>query len=934
MRIPRATYRLQFSPSFGFSSAKEVIPYLADLGISHLYASPIFKARKGSLHGYDVVDPNLLNPELGTESEFTALIETVKAHHMGWLQDIVPNHMAFAFENRILVDVLENGPSSQYFHFFDIDWDHPYESIKGRVLAPFLGRPYGEVLEGGELTLRYQQNGFAVDYYDMAFPLSIKSYARVLTHQLGGLRAKLGSDHPDFINLLGILYVLQTLESRDLASERYDQITFIKRMLWELYSRNEEIRRFIEENTRVLTGRKGDPESFVHLDELLYEQFFRLSFWKVATEEINYRRFFNLNNLICLKVEDEDVFNHAHALIFQLIDSEKITGLRVDHVDGLYDPAEYLERLREKCKDTYVVVEKILGLEEGLPPSWPVQGTTGYDFMNYVNGLFCSGRHERAMNRIYSNFTSLKTPFGQVLLEKKRLIIEKHMGGDVDNLALLLKSVSARDRYGRDITLYGLRKALVEVLASFPVYRTYIRKRVISEKDSEYIEVAVRKAVQNSPGLVKELHFIRRFLLLELPDYMSEEEETHWIDFLMRFQQLTGPLMAKGLEDTTLYVYNRLLSLNEVGGDPSKFGVPLEAFHQFIEHRSQVWPHSLNTTSTHDIKRGEDVRARIHVLSEISEEWGRRLRFWSKMNRSRRKKVHGLAVPDRNDEYFLYQTLLGVFPCNGIVDEPFISRIKEHVIKAVREAKVHTAWLQADTAYEEAYLSFIEKILDPDPGNAFMKEFMPFAHKVAHFGLLNALSQTLVKTTCPGVPDFYQGTELWDLNLVDPDNRRPVGFEKRKTMLKDIHARVGDDTLKLIDELLSAKDDGRLKLFLIYKVLKARIRSPGLFQQGRYIPLDTTGRLRGHIIAFARSQEKEWALTIAPRFLTDLIEEGEYPLGTKTWQDTRVVLPPGVPGTWTDAITDRVVKAEERLPIGDALKFFPISLLIGRENPS
>ena len=933
MRIPIATYRLQFSPSFGFRSAREVVPYLAALGISDLYASPIFEARKGSPHGYDVVDPSRLNPELGTESEFDELIETVKAHHMGWLQDIVPNHMAFISENQILVDVLENGRRSRYFRFFDIDWDHPYESVKGRVLAPFLGRPYGEALEEGELVLRYQQNGFTISYYDMAFPLSIESYARILIHRLGELKEKLGRDHPDYINLLGILYVIETLEPTELTSERYDQITFIKHMLWELYSRNQEIRAFIEENSRVLSGRKGDPESFVHLDNLLYEQLFRLSFWKVATEEINYRRFFNLNELICLRVEDNDVFQHVHSLIFRLVDTERISGLRVDHVDGLYDPAGYLEAIRARVPDAFVVVEKVLDLEEELPQSWPVQGTTGYDFLNYVNGLYCIQDNTRALRRIYADFTGFRMPYEEVLYEKKRLIIEKHMGGDVDNLALLLKSISARDRHGRDITLYGLRRALVEVLTSFPVYRTYIRNGVVAEKDFEYIEAAIKRAVLKQPELVKELDFINRFLLLDLPDYMSEEEKADWTHFVMRFQQLTGPLMAKGFEDTTLYVYNRLLSLNEVGGDPSRFGIRVEVFHRFNELRSRVWPHTLNATSTHDTKRGEDVRARILVLSELPEEWRINLKSWSKINRKRKKKVHGLMVPDANDEYFLYQTLLGVFPFSGGVDRRFAQRVRDYAIKAVREAKVHTAWLQADTGYEEAYLSFIDKILDPDPGNAFMQEFLPLQRKVAHFGLLNSLSQTLIKITSPGVPDFYQGAELWDLNLVDPDNRRPVDFQKRKALLRDIQRADQDDTLEFIETLLAEGGDGRIKLFLIYKALKARNQVSGLFQQGRYIPLETAGRFRDHVIAFARNQGKEWALTIAPRFLTHLVREGEYPLGPEIWQNTVVLLPESGPTTWADAITDRVVKSEGRLSMGDIFRFFPVSLLIGRGIP-
>jgi len=930
MHIPKATYRIQFNPSFGFQSASEIVPYLSTLGISHIYASPVFRARSGSVHGYDIVDPNQLNPDLGLNSEFEALIGACKNAEMGWLQDIVPNHMAFHYENQTLVDVLENGQSSQYYHFFDIEWDHPYESVKSRVLAPFLGRFYSEALESGELSLKYDRNGFAVTYYDLLFPLRIESYARVLTYRLDALKGELGRDHPDYINLLGVLYVLETLESRDEVSERYDQMTFIKRMLWELYNRNQEIRHFIDENTRLFSGIKGDPESFTQLDDLLHEQFFRLSFWKVANEEINYRRFFNINELICLRLEDDDVLNQTHTLIFALLGTDKINGLRIDHVDGLYDPAGYLEKVRKRAGDGYIVVEKILGLEEALPSSWPVQGTTGYDFMNYLNGLFCVQENEKELNRVYTEFTGLKTPHEQLLSEKRRLIIDKHMGGDVDNLALLLKAISSRDRYGRDITLYGLRRALVEVLTFFPVYRTYIGEVGSTETDLAHIETAVEKAVKHNPALSKELYFIQRFLKLEFEDYLTEEEKTQWIRFTMKIQQLTGPLMAKGFEDTTLYVYNRLLSLNEVGGNPNKFGVSLLEFHGFMEKRRRNWPHSLSATSTHDTKRGEDVRARINVLSEIPKEWEQKLRSWRKINRKKKRKVGGTLVPDRNDEYFFYQTLIGAFPFYESEFHQFKERIKEYIIKAVREAKVHTAWLKADTDYEDAYISFVENILEPSEGNPFFHEFFPFQKRIAHYGILNSLSQTLIKISSPGVPDFYQGTELWDLNLVDPDNRRPVDFEKRKEYLKEIRERSEKNILDFITELLSMKEDGRVKFFLIYRALNSRKQHTEPMQDGTYTPLEVRGEFEKNIIAFARNWGQKWAITICPRFLTSLIGDGEYPIGQRIWGGTHVVFPENSPTAWRDAITDQLVEVEDCLFIGEALKHFPVSLLISR----
>ncbi|MDQ1285922.1 MAG: (1-_4)-alpha-D-glucan 1-alpha-D-glucosylmutase, partial [Thermodesulfobacteriota bacterium] len=782
MSSPKATYRIQFSPSFGFQSASSVVPYLSELGISDLYASPIFKAAKGSLSGYDVVDSNHLNPDLGGFSDLESLSAELQKHNMGWIQDIVPNHMAMNSENGILMDIFVNGHNSQYFNFFDVDWGHPPAGANKRLLAPFLGKFYGECLEDGEIALKYGPDGFKVAYYDLAFPLRIESYP-YLFKNLARLKRKLVEDAPDFIKVLGILYVLKTLSSSDDPEERSNQIKLIHRTLWELYNTNTAIRTLIDENITEFNGEKGKPESFNSLDDLLSQQLFRLSFWKVAAEEINYRRFFCINDLISLRMEDESVFSHTHGLIFDLIKRQIVTGLRIDHVDGLYDPTTYLQELRKRAPTTYIVVEKILNLKEDLPPFWPVQGTTGYDFTNYVNELFCQKENVRAFSRIYSSITGSKNLYTDVVTHNKRLIIQEDMASDVHNLAQLLKEISSRDRHGSDITLNALQRAMTEVLAAFPVYRTYISDIVAPDNDRKYILDAVDRAIADFPALLHGLTFLRRFLLLDFPDYVSDEEKRGWLLFVMRFQQFTGPIMAKGVEDTTLYVYNRLLSLNEVGGRPDHFGCSLEEFHTFNTKKKNLWPDSLNTTSTHDTKRGEDVRSRINVLSEMPDDWLRKIRTWIKINRGKKKRVRGLAVPDRNDEYFLYQTLIGAFPFSDADYPDFIERMKEYIVKAVREAKVHTAWLKPDIEYEDAYVSFTEKILACSSGNAFLKDLIPFTKKVAHFGMLNSLSQTLIKITSPGVPDFYQGTELWDLSLVDPDNRRPVDFEKRRSML-------------------------------------------------------------------------------------------------------------------------------------------------------
>jgi (1->4)-alpha-D-glucan 1-alpha-D-glucosylmutase len=649
----------------------------------------------------------------------------------------------------------------------------------------------------------------------------------------------------------------------------------------------------------------------------------------VAAEEINYRRFFCVNGLISLRVEDEHVLNHTHGLIFDLIERRIVTGLRIDHVDGLYDPTSYLQKVRGRAPTTYIVVEKILNLNEDLPPFWPVQGTTGYDFTNHVNELFCQKENERAFSRIYSRVTGLKKAYEDVVRDNKKLMIQEDMASDVHNLALLLKKISSRDRHGSDITLTALQRALTEVLAVFPVYRTYISQVAVSENDRKTILEAVDRARTNFPALLHGFTFVRRFLLLDFPDYVSEEEKQDWLHFAMRFQQFTGPVMAKGVEDTTHYVYNRLVSLNEVGGRPDHFGCSLEEFHTFITKKSDLWRDSLNATSTHDTKRGEDARARINVLSEMPDEWLKKLQTWFRINRGKRKRVQGSAVPDRNDEYFLYQTLIGAFPFSDADYPDFVQRIKAYIVKAVREAKVHTAWLKPDTEYEDAYLSFAERILARSQANAFLKDIIPFCRRVSHYGMLNSLSQTLVKIASPGVPDFYQGTELWDLSLVDPDNRRPVDFEKRRAMLAAIREGEDSNIGRLIQDLLSTREDGTIKLFLIYRALKARRTHREIFQEGSYLPLGSGGRFGSHVIAFARRHEQQWALVIAPRFLSRLVQAGDLPFGRKVWQDTEVTMPDGAPAAWRNVITREDLSAGKAVPVGDALLKFPVALLMG-----
>ena len=931
MRIPSSTYRLQFHKDFDFVKAASIIDYLHDLGISDVYASPIFKARAGSTHGYDVVDPNQINPELGTTEDFNRVADAVKQHGMGWLQDIVPNHMAYDGANVMLMDVLENGRSSAYADFFDIDWDYPMESMRGKVLAPCLGEFYGACLENGELVLKYDAEGLAVHYYQQRFPLNLESYSQVFAPNIRALRQKLGRQHADLIKLLGVLYTLKNLPSSEEARERADQIIFVKSMLWELYSSNDEIRAFVDDNVARFNGTPGKPDSFNTLDELLAQQYYRLSFWKVATEEINYRRFFNINELISVRVEDPRVFDATQALALKLVRSGTITGLRVDHIDGLYDPATYLTRIREQAGDVYVVVEKILETEEALPQGWLVSGTTGYDFTNFVNGVLCQPDSEKKLTTLYTRFTGIDDPFPKLVNDKKRLIIGRHMAGDVDRLAHLLKRVSSRDRYGGDITLYGLKRALVEVLTYFPVYRSYVTPDSYSVEDRALIGGMLNRAKAANPALRYELEFIEKFLLLEIRGKLSDDEKTHWIHFIMRLQQLTGPLMAKGFEDTTLYIYNRLISLNEVGGNPGKFGVSIEEFHRFNQQRLAHWPHTMSATSTHDIKRGEDARARIDAISEIADDWDAHVRQWHRINRPFKRRVGEQEIPTRNDEYFYYQSLLGALPLTDVDWPGFTARIKDYLIKAVREAKVHTEWLKPDDTYEQAFLDFVDKTLDPKIGHLFLSEFLPFARRLANIGAYNSWSQTLLKLTAPGVPDFYQGTELWDLSFVDPDNRRPVDFAQRRALLAELRQREARDLPGLLRDLQSDWQDGRLKFYLTYKTLNFRRAHASLFNEGDYLPIKATGKLRNNLVAFARNDNNQQVMVIVPRFVSTLYGQN-FSVKPERWADTAIHLPDKAITGWGNIFTGETLTVEQsngqrQLRLAQALREFPVALL-------
>lgn len=958
-RVPVATYRIQFSLGFRFSDARNLVPYLHDLGITDLYASPRFKARKGSSHGYDVADPQRVNSELGTEEEFDELVQRLKHYDMGLVLDIVPNHMAASSENPWWMDVLENGASSRFASFFDIDW-HPATTKaaylqEDRILLPVLGDLYGTVLENQELDLKLDERGFFVRYYDARLPLDPKSYRLLLEDCLERMGNASSSDREleALEKLSTLLNAVERLPSRTVQDPREiearrTQKEEIKQILWRLYQEDRAVGRFLDETLMAFNGTRGDPRSFDRLDQLLSDQVYRLAYWKIAAEEINYRRFFDISDLVGLRLEAPEVFEARHAHIVQLVREGKVTGLRVDHIDGLYDPLDYLRRLQtsvgslpgDACghPGVFVVVEKVLGGDEPLPEDWPVCGTTGYDFLNAVNGVFIEPQGLQMLEANYARFTGDTATFDDVCYSRNKLVMEQLFQGEVNALAHLLGKIAAGDRHARDLPFSELTQALVEVTACLPVYRTYIRDFEVSSRDRVYIDRALKAARRRTPRervSSAAFDFLRCVLLLD-PPYYAESHKEEWLTFVMRWQQFTGPVMAKGLEDTSYYVHNSLISLNEVGGDPIRKNLPfdLEAFHLFNQERPAHWRCTLNATSTHDTKRGEDVRARINVLSELPEQWENCLRRWSRWNQAKKPLVGRRPVPDPAEEVLLYQTMLGAWPLEEDEIPSFKERLQAFTIKAAREAKINTSWMNPNGEYEGALTSFLEFILEASGTNRFLRDFITFQETIAHFGWLNALSMLLLKIASPGIPDFYQGTELWNLSLVDPDNRRPVDFQQRARFLDDLRRREHEGLVSLARDLLDHWRDGGVKLYTSWKALQFRVAHRDCFLEGQYFPLYASGKRIENVCAFARHKGGDWALVAVPRLLTKVVDPGSVPLGQEAWGASSLPLPPGGPQVWTNVFTGETLRAgmENKKPVvrlQQVFRDFPVALLSG-----
>ncbi|OHB67514.1 MAG: malto-oligosyltrehalose synthase [Planctomycetes bacterium RBG_13_62_9] len=930
MRIPLATYRLQFGPAFGFRDAKALVPYLAELGISDIYASPILKATRGSTHGYDVTDPDELNSELGTAEDFEALVADVQAHGMGWLQDIVPNHMAYSSDNWMLMDTFESGPRSPFYEFFDVFRDHPDPQLQIKILAPFLDSPLEEVLRRGEIKLTLDCRGLTLSYFEKRFPLYLPSYTSALWHDRRLLSGSMAGDDPRLQAFLALRDTFTRLGDMDDSPEKHRQLAEAKRSLLRLYEDDPMVNVYIDGVLESFNRPCQGPVEQSPLCVLLEQQLFKLVPWQVAYEKINYRRFFYLSDFIALRTEDPQVFERTHRKVFELTRAGVFTGLRIDHVDGLYNPRGYLVRLRNALPDCYLAVEKILELYEFLPTEWPIQGTSGYKFCNYVNSLFCRQENEEAFTRLYHEFIGEDLDYDQLLYEEKRKVLSRRMGGEIEYLTHLAMQLAPSDE---PQTAEVTRAAMLALMAAFPVYRTYVDAHNFSGQDRAVLAAALDKARDKCPECQAAMDRVIKLLLSDPQEPIDDRVREARRHFLMRFQQFTGPAMAKGFEDTLLYVYNRLVSLNEVGGDPRTFGMSLDQFHRFNQLRAERWPHAMGALSTHDSKRGEDIRARLNVLSEIPDRWQQAIARWARMNEPHKQRYGDIRAPSRNDEYLLYQTLIGTMPVD-VETQDFASlrqRIKDFMTKAVREAKTYSNWVEPNAQYEGACATYVDRILDRSPENNFWPDFTAFHKEISEYGMYNSLSQTTLKLTCPGFPDFYQGTELWDLNLVDPDNRRPVDFQKRRSLLSNLRSDSNPQS-DLSDESAIRNPqsiaNGRIKLFLIHRGLLARREHRSLFDDGEYLPASVEGSRAQHVVAFFRRWRDLYAVTVVPRFLTSLIQSGELPLGERVWQDTRIALPGDAPSDWRDAITDSPLTAHHGLLVGDVLRDFPVSILV------
>jgi len=983
---PGSAYRVQFNRSFRFTDALRLLPYLQRLGITTLYASPILAARAGSMHGYDITDHNRINPEIGSEEEFKELLGELKHRGMGLLLDVVPNHMGVGYGTNLWwQDVLENGRSSEYASFFDIDWNPLKAELRDKVLLPILGNQYGEELETGHIVLTYGERGFRIEYFDKILPVDPQTIPLIF-RSLNELRQH-GDSERELLSLLAALSELppHTATEAERASRRQREVPFLLRRFTELEERSPEVRAHVRAAVERINGTVGDARSFDALHELLEAQVYRLAHWRVSAEEINYRRFFDVNDLIGLRMEDPLVFAATQKLIRRLMVEDALIGLRIDHPDGMFNPPQYFARLqmlfaaaklhgpvavgelaengiemdvqtsfanhalRPGEEPFYVVVEKILEKGEALPREWPVSGTVGYEFTNAVNGIFIDGRNRKNFTNLYHRLIGESLNVDRLIYQAKKLVMLSALSSEVNVLTHMLDEISSTNRRARDFTRKVLRDAIRETIASFPVYRTYVDERGnISDRDREFIAHAIAMAKRRNGSMAPQVFdFLEDILLLREDNSGTPIHGfRRQLYFSLKFQQLTGPVMAKGLEDTVCYVYDRLISVNEVGGNPGSFGVSVEDFHHANQQRAELWPHALLTTSTHDTKRSEDVRMRLDVLSEMPRPWAAQVMRWRRIHRARRKMTEGGSVaPDNNEEYFLYQTLVGTWPMPAKASlapadwalsreerVAYIARIQQYMEKAVHEGKINLSWINPNQEYTDALLGFVARILSPGteakPNNflRLMHEFMP---RLAWFGAMNSLAQTLLKLTAPGVPDVYQGQELFDFSLVDPDNRRAVNFAVLEKYMEELDPR--EPSAELCGELLEQWTDGRLKFWTTHRALHARNEATDLFRHGNYKALRIEGDRSEHVVAFAREHDHKSVIVAVPRLYYTMLNGEPRMAGAEDWGATSVRAGRELSGReYRNAFTGERVKmtSDGALLCSELFGGFPVALLV------
>lgn len=969
-KIPSSTYRLQFNKDFKFNDAREIIPYLKKLGISHIYASPLLSTKPGSMHGYDVVNYDEINKEIGTFEEFEAFVNTLHTNGLGLILDIVPNHMAIGKENKWWMDVLENGQASSYSHYFDIDWNPIKKELKGKVLIPILGNHYGIILASGQIGFSFnaETGKLHVNYYENEFPLNPSSYPIILEYRIDILKARLGSTHKDFQEYLSVITMFKNLPKHN--STEYEKVNERNRekeiafeRLSSLCTDNYIIKGFIDENLIDFKCSSENDVLITRVHNLLEEQVYRLAFWRVSSDEINYRRFFDINGLAAICVEKPDVFINTHSFILNLIENNKIEGLRIDHPDGLLEPAEFYKKLQveiSKKTDTdftpnngkllssdklpfYIVAEKILANDEQLEPNWAIHGTVGYDFLNSVSKLFIKSDNKNAFTDFYHKFIGKQLNVEEMIIECKKLIMNTSLAAELNVLSNYLNQISEMYLFSRDYTLNSLRNSLMELIACFPVYRSYISEEGVT-KCQYNIKWAIGLAKKRSLATdVLIFDFIEKVLLLELEEDINSEKYQNILNFTLKFQQYTGPLMAKGVEDTFFYRYNRLISLNEVGGDSTKFGISIEEFHQQNLIRAEIMPNSMLCTATHDTKRSEDARCKINAISEFPQEWQNLVKRLHSINKSQNDKTNDSVVIDKNDEYLIYQSLIGIWSTPKINSENIQSlanRLERYILKAAREGKVHTSWLNINSEYEQALSDFVSKILNYPPGHSFWKYFLPFHNLIANAGYLNSISQCILKLTSPGVPDIYQGSEIYKFNLVDPDNRIPVDYKKTNEIFKLIQPLLNLNTnfnnSELFQKILLPIESGAIKLFYTTTILNFRNQNPDLFKISKYIPLKIEGQNANHFVAFARLLNNQALIVITPRLMHNIIShDNPMEINKEMIQGTTIEIPQDLKNfAWTDICTKQIIRftIKEKTNLTDLFDILPVIILRGNKN--